>query len=94
MTDWVVGFTPNWKSGEAEIESVIAFVRVMLPELLVTVSGNVPVSTVGWVVTVRTVLAVGVMGLLANWADAPVGNPDTPSVTAELNPFTDVSCVV
>ena len=75
-------------------DKVMLFVRVILPELPVTVSGYVPTVMDGWVVTVKTVLAVGVSGFVANVAVASAGSPRSPNVTGELKPFTEVSCVV
>jgi len=73
---------------------VIVFVRVILAELPETFSGYVPTVTVDCVVTVKTVLVVGVTGFAPNSAFAPDGKPITFKVTGNVNPFVAVSCVV
>ena len=89
-----VGIVVIKKSGGGLMDNVIGFVCVMPAELLVTVSGNVPVIAVGCVVMVNTVLAFGASGFVANAATAPVGNPKTLRFTGALNPLTEVRKVV
>ncbi len=66
----------------------------MLPESPVSVKGYIPIVTVGWVVIVRAVLAVGVIGLLPKIAFVPVGRPETLKATGKVNPFVAVNCAV
>jgi len=76
------------------MDSVTPLVCVMLPEFPVIVSGYVPIVTAEGVVTVKTVVPLGISGLVSNDALAPTGNPDTFKFTDELNPFVAVSWIV
>jgi len=66
-------------------------VTVVAPDVPVTVTVFVPAVAVEDAVNVRVDVALpfagGVMGLGEKAAVTPVGNPDTLSVVAELNPF-------
>lgn len=75
-------------------DTVIVVVCDKLPEIPFSINGYVPTVTVAWVVTVSTVLAVGVTGFLANSAVIPDGRPVTLRFTPELKPPVEVSCVV
>ena len=71
--------------------SVMFAVTVVAPDVPVTVTVFVPAVAVEDAVNVRVDVALpfagGVMGLGEKAAVTPVGNPDTLSVVAELNPF-------
>jgi hypothetical protein len=90
------GAVDIWKSGVGAVamDSVTAFVRVIVPALPVIVSGNVPTVMDAGVVMVMSALAVGTIGFVLNVAFAPLGNPEMLNVTGEVNPFVAVSCVV
>jgi predicted cation transporter len=66
-------------------------VAVVVPDVPVIVTVLVPVVAVDEAVKVKVDVALpfagGVTGLVENAAVTPLGNPDTLSVVAELNPF-------
>ena len=90
-TDCVAGATVSVKSGFATTLSSTLTLRVSEPLTPVTVSANVPVGVAALVVTDTVELPEPEMVVGARAAAAPVGKPDTESVTVPAKPFSAVT---